>query len=203
MRFVVTHMTADPRITAAKMQNITILAIFSYSFFCFGVKRSDFEVGAAVDDVRQRAALVHFLVEVKHECFAVEYRVLEIVYKLDCVEVAGVHAEFAEHAVAEVVLIVDELLFLLACLRVLNHLRHDLDGAVRASLLAECTSCTLHDAVLVAVHHQTSAVACCYVQCGLAVLGILLSALRCEVLLPGGLHTYGESLHSSSDFSEI
>ena len=97
----------------------------------------------------------------------------------------------------------DKLLLLLASLWVLHHLRHNLDGAVRASLLAKRTSSTLHRSVLVAVHHKASTVAGCNVKRSLAVLGILLSALRCEVLLPSGLHTYGESLHSCSDFSEI
>ena len=44
--------------------------------------------------------MVYLLVEVKHQTVAVEHRVLEIVSKLNSVEVAGVGTKLAEHAVA-------------------------------------------------------------------------------------------------------
>ena len=65
---------------------------------------------------------------------AVEHGVLEIIRKLDGVEVAGVRTELAEHAVTQVVLIIVEHLLFLARLRILSHVAHNLDGSVGARL---------------------------------------------------------------------
>ena len=74
----------------------------------------------------------YLLIKVHHQLVAVEDCILEIVDKLDCTEVTCVHTEFAEHAVAQVVLVIYQLALLLACLWVLHHLGYNLDGIVRA-----------------------------------------------------------------------
>ena len=57
--------------------------------------------------------------------------------------------------------------------------------------------------VLVALENQASAESGRNVECSLAVLGILLGALGCEVLLHGSLHTYGKRLHAIGNTFEI
>ena len=111
----------------------------------------------------------------EHQLRAVEYSVLEIIRKLDGVEVAGVSTELAEHAVAQVVLIIVEHLLLFTCLRILSHVGSNLDGSIRTGLLAQCASRTLVAAILVALEYQAPTVTLRHMKCGLAVLGILLS----------------------------
>ena len=97
MLFVQTDITAEPRTTTAKIQNITNLAIILLGF---SVKLTDSQWSAAVNEVRQRASLIKLLIEVKHELAAIEDCVLEVVDELDRIEVAGVDAQHTEHAVA-------------------------------------------------------------------------------------------------------
>lgn len=153
------------------------------------------------------ASLIHFLIKVKHQAVAVEHSVLEIICKLYCIEVSGVRTELAEHAVAKVVLIVIEHLLFLACLRILFHMTGDLDGSVRAGFLTQCAGRTLVAAILVALEGQTPAVTLCHMECGLAVLGILLCRLVgeevLEVFLPGHLHARCQRLGSMPYLSEI
>ena len=110
----------------------------------------------------------------EHQLAAVEHSILEIIRKLDGVEVAGVGTKLAEHAVAKIVLIIVEHLLLLACLRILSHVTGNLDRSVRTGLLAQCASGTLVAAILVALECQATTVTCGYMECSLAVLGILL-----------------------------
>ena len=103
------------------------------------------------------------------------YGVLEIISKLDGVEVAGVGTKLAEHAVAKVVRIIIEHLLFLTCLRILSHVCCNLDGSVRTGLFAQCASCTLVAAILVALKYQATTMTLSNMECSLAVLGILLS----------------------------
>ena len=66
------------------------------------------------------------------ELVTVEDSVFEIVDKLDGSEVTCIDAELAEHAVAQVVLVIYQLALLLACLGVLHHLGNNLDGVIGA-----------------------------------------------------------------------
>ena len=116
----------------------------------------------------------------EHQLRAVEHSVLEIIRKLDGVEVAGVGTELAEHAVAQIVRIIVEHLLFLACLRILSHVGHNLDGSVRTGLLAQCASRTLVAAILVAFEYQTATMTLSHMACGLAVLRVLRSRLVFE-----------------------
>ena len=73
-------------------------------------------MGTTLDEVWKATALINLLVKVHHQLVAVEDCILEIVDKLDCTEVTCVHTELAEHAVAQVVLVIYQLALLLACL---------------------------------------------------------------------------------------
>ena len=143
----------------------------------------------------------------EHQLTAIKHSVLEIIRKLDGVEVAGVGTELAEHTVAQVVRIIVKHLLFLACLRILSHVGSNLDGSIRTGLLAQCASRTLVAAILVALEYQATAMTLSHVECGLAVLGVLLRRLVgeevLEVLLPGGLHANGQSLQAVPVFSEI
>ena len=68
----------------------------------FSVKLTNLKRCATFDEVGQRTALVNLLIQVEHQFAAVEHSVLEIIRKLDGIEVAGVRTELAEHAVAQV-----------------------------------------------------------------------------------------------------
>ena len=72
----------------------------------------------------------NLLVEVQHQLRAVEDGILKVICELDGVEVAGVGTELAEHAVAQVVLIVVKHLLLLSRLRILNHVAQNLDSSI-------------------------------------------------------------------------
>ena len=185
IRVVVTHSNAEPMMTTA----------------------SDLPLGTTVQEVGQRTAVVNFLVEVKHKLAAFERGILEIVSKLDCIEIAGIRTELAEHAVAQVVLIVIKHLFLLARLRVFGHVGRDLDGTVRACLFAQGASRTLVGTVLITLEYQAATMAGRYMECGLAVLGVLLRRLVgeevLEVFLPSNLHSRCQRLQAMPDFSEI
>ena len=171
------------------------------------VKLTYFPLGTTVEDVGQRTTLVYFLVKMKYQFAAIERGVLEVVCKLNCVEVAGIRTELAEHAVTQVVLIVVEHLLLLARLRVFGHVAENLNGAVRTCLFAQCASRTLVSTVLITLEYQAATMAGRYMECGLAVLGVLLGRLVGEevlpVFLPGNLHARSQRLGSLPDFSEI
>ena len=109
----------------------------------------------------------------EYQLRAVEYGVLEIIRKLDGIEVAGIGTKLAEHAVTQVVQIIVKHLLLLSCLRVLSHVAQDLNGSIGAGLFAQCASGTLVAAILVTLEYQATAVALSYVECSLAVLGLL------------------------------
>ena len=125
----------------------------------------------------------------EHQLRAVKHGVLEIIRKLDGVEVAGVGTELAEHAVAQVVLIIVEHLLFLTRLRILGHVGCNLDGSIGARLLTKRTSGALVVTMLVALEYQASTMALSHVECGLAVLRVLLCRLIgeevLEIFLPG------------------
>ena len=164
-------------------------------------------LSATFEEVRQRTTLVDFLVEVEHQFRAVKHGVLEIIRKLDGVEVAGVGTELAEHAVAQIVLIIVEHLLFLTRLRILGHVAQNLDGSIGARLLTKRTSGALVVTILVALEYQAATMTLSHMECGLAVLRVLLSRLVgeevLEIFLPRGLHTNSQSLQAVPDFSEI
>ncbi len=92
----------------------------------------------------------------KHEFATIENSILEIVGKLNGIEVTSVHAELTEHTITEIVLIIVKLLFLLARLWIGIHVGSNLDGIVGASLLTKCASGTLVGSFLVAFEDKTA-----------------------------------------------
>lgn len=103
MLFVQMDITAEPRTTTAKIQNITNLAIILLGF---SVKLTDGQRSAAVDEVRQRAAPINLLVEVEHELTAVKDSILEVVDEMNSVKITCIDTELTEHAVAKIILII-------------------------------------------------------------------------------------------------
>ena len=113
----------------------------------------------------------------EHQLRAVEHGVLEIIRKLDGVEVAGIGTELAEHAVAQVVRIIVEHLLFLTRFRILGHMAQNLDGSIGARLLTKRTSSALVVTILVALEYQAATMTLSHVECGLAVLRVLLCRL--------------------------
>ena len=167
------------------------------------IELTDFEVGTAVDESGQAATLIYLLVEVEHQFSLGEHTVFEIVGKGYGVEVAGVDAELAEHALSQVVLVVEEHTFLLARFRVFAHFRLDDDGAVGARFLTQSTGCAAVVAVFVAVEDESSAMACGHVQSGIPVFRVLLGHFRSEILLHGDAESRDERFYPFEGLAEI
>ena len=100
----------------------------------------------------------------KHEFVAVKHSILEIVGEMNSAEVAGIDTELAEHAVAEVILIIYQLTLFLSRLRVFNHLGSNLDGIVWTRFLTQCATYAFVVVVLVASENETTAVACRHME---------------------------------------
>ena len=138
----------------------------------------------------------------QHQLATVEYGILEVIGELNSIEVTSIDAEFAEHTVAKVVLIVIEHLFLLTCLRVCIHVRRDLNRVIRTSLLTHGASralvitnlqSALNGLRVIGIFHtlenQAAAMTLRDMKRRLTILGILLSRLWREVFLHGNLKT--------------
>ena len=139
----------------------------------------------------------------QHQRVTVEHAVFEIIRELDSPEVAGICTELAEHAVAQVVLIVNELFLLLSGRLIGHHLAYYLDAAVGAGLLAEGAGGAEAVAGLVTLEHESAAVALGHMESRLAVFGLLLGALRGDVFLHRHLQTGGKRLDAADYSSEI
>ena len=162
--------------------------------FSARIKLANLQFCPSVDEVWQTSPLILLLVEMQSEFGSVEDTVFEIVSKLYGTEVAGIDTGLAEHTLTQVVLIVDEEAFLLACLRVFPHFRFYRDSAVRACLFAHGARHAFVVAVLIPCEHQSSAVAFRDMQPGFSVFGVLFGYLLGEMFLEGDAEAYEQRL---------
>ena len=145
----------------------------------------------------------------EHKFRAVEDGILEVVGELDGIEVARVYTKLAEHAVAEVILIIVKNLPLAAGLGVSLHVGGYLNSVVRTCSLTHCASCALVVTDLQTtflylrvveivfgntLKDQTPTMAFGDMKCRLTVFRILLGSLRSEILLHRYLQSGGERL---------
>ena len=135
------------------------------------------------------------MIELLQQLLALEHGVLEFVAEADGIVRTSIHAQFAEHARAQVVLIVNQYFSFLAVFA-FHHLGSHLDGAVGAGHLAQTAGNAAVLVVLVVRHDQRATVALRDVQGGVAVFRILLRDILAEVYTDGGAHTDQQGLES-------
>ncbi len=136
-----------------------------------------------------------------HKSAAVEDGVLKVIYELDCAEVAGIYTELTEHAVTQVILVIEQQ-FLLLAVGSSDRGGCDFYGAVGADLLAHRAGAALVLAVFILWHHEHTAMTLGDML-RLAVLWVLLRHLGSQELAHGNVHTRQQGLDSLYGTAEI
>src|SRR5574344_224917 len=182
MRLVVTLNTADPKMTAARTKNMSILIMIHFLLFFYR-----FNILANI--------------QMLHEFVATKNRVFEFVHKLDGIMRTSVDTKFAEHALAQIILIINEYAFFLSIFG-FHLFRSDFDCSVRTSHLTEFTSNALVVALGIMRHDKSSTVTLSNMLC-MAILGILLSNFLGEIFTPSHSEPDKERLDAILYLAEI
>ena len=197
IRFVVTANMPQPKMMTARMRNIIVCAIFNPPSLFLLVQWLQAPLALSL----RKLALTARLIEYLDKLALVKNSLFKLLIKSDGSLRTSRNTQVAEHALTNIIFILNELLFLLAVFSG-NHLTDYRNTVVRASHLAETAGNTFMLVIFIVWHFQTETVSVCECQ-RIPVFGILFCLVVLEENLYGCFQSNSKALYSVEDTTKI